>query len=111
MTTLTKNSNKRMPVQRWHNPFDRFFRNDFTDLLSRDIMETVPSINISEGKSSYKVELAAPGLKKEDINIDVDGDLLTISCEKESETRDGNDTSNKNGNKNDGNAENEKEEH
>jgi HSP20 family protein len=89
MTTLTKNTNGRTPAQRWNNPFDRFFRNDFMDMWPSGVSETVPSINIAEGKDQYSIEMAAPGLKKEDFNIDVDGNLITISCEKESETKEG----------------------
>jgi HSP20 family protein len=48
---------------------------------------TIPSANIVENKDDYKVSLAAPGLKKSDFNIDVNGNLLTISSEKE-ETKD-----------------------
>jgi HSP20 family protein len=88
MSTLTKSSSNRGGL--WQNPIDRFFRNDFMDLLSKDVQLTVPSINISEGKNNYKIEMAAPGLKKDDINIDVDGGMITISCEKESESTNGN---------------------
>ena len=40
-------------------------------------------MNITEQKVKYLVSLAAPGLKKDDFKIDVDGNMLTISCEKE----------------------------
>lgn len=43
----------------------------------------VPAVNITEQKNDYMVSLAAPGLKKEDFKIDVDGNMLTISSEKE----------------------------
>jgi len=44
---------------------------------------TLPNVNISEDKSSYNLELAAPGLQKKDFKIDVEGNLLTISAQKE----------------------------
>ncbi|MDP4285186.1 MAG: Hsp20/alpha crystallin family protein [Bacteroidota bacterium] len=44
---------------------------------------TVPAMNITENKEDYKVTLAAPGLKKSDFKIDVEGNMLTISSEKE----------------------------
>ena len=44
---------------------------------------TIPSVNIIESKDDYKISVAAPGLKKSDFHIDVDGNLLTVSCEKE----------------------------
>lgn len=43
----------------------------------------VPAVNITEQKNDYLVSLAAPGLKKDDFKIDVDGNMLTISSEKE----------------------------
>jgi HSP20 family protein len=43
----------------------------------------VPAVNISEEKNLYQVSLAVPGMKKDDFRIDIDGNMLTISCEKE----------------------------
>jgi HSP20 family protein len=95
--TLVKNHNK-SSIQRWNNPFDRLFRNDFMDLWNQDVTETIPSINITEEKNNYVVEMAAPGLKKEDFNIDVERGLITISCEKETETTSGDNEKGNNGN-------------
>ena len=44
---------------------------------------TVPAVNITENKEDYKLSVAAPGLKKDDFKIDVEGNMLTISREKE----------------------------
>lgn len=44
---------------------------------------SVPAVNISENKDNYELSLAVPGMKKDDFKIDVQGDLLTISSEKE----------------------------
>lgn len=46
-------------------------------------MLTVPAVNIKETETEFNVSLAAPGLQKEDFHIDLNGNLLTISCEKE----------------------------
>lgn len=43
----------------------------------------MPAVNITENHNHYNVSLAAPGLKKEDFKIDLDGNMLTISAEKE----------------------------
>jgi HSP20 family protein len=66
--------------------FEDFFRpwNEWYDnggFLGRTI--NVPAVNITEGKNEYLVSLAAPGMKKADFKIDVDGNMLTISSEKE----------------------------
>lgn len=66
--------------------FDDFFKpwNEWFDtggLMGR--MMTVPAVNIVENKNDYTVSLAVPGMKKDDFNIDVEGNMLTISCENE----------------------------
>jgi HSP20 family protein len=44
---------------------------------------TMPAVNIKEDKDAFRICVAAPGLEKKDFNIDVDGNMLTISSEKE----------------------------
>lgn len=66
--------------------FNDFFKpwNEWFDngtLLGRTM--NIPAVNITEEKDEYKVSLAVPGMKKDDFKIDVDGNLLTISSEKE----------------------------
>ncbi|MDP4261329.1 MAG: Hsp20/alpha crystallin family protein [Bacteroidota bacterium] len=67
--------------------FDDFFKpwNEWFDnsgnIWGRTL--TVPAVNITENKDNYLVSLAVPGMKKADFKIDVDGNMLTISCEKE----------------------------
>jgi len=56
---------------------DWFFNEKFSKAL------TLPSVNISEDDNSFNLKLAAPGLHKSDFKIDVAGDILTISAEKE----------------------------
>lgn len=85
MTTLEKRP--RRLASYWDMPFDKFFRNDFLDLWDSGQMITVPSINFSEEKDRYLIDVAAPGLQKDDFNISIDGNVLTISCEKESEVK------------------------
>src|SRR5215210_575122 len=66
--------------------FDDFFKpwNEWFDnggSLTRTT--TVPSVNVIENEQNYDVSVAAPGLKKEDFKIDLNGNMLTISSEKE----------------------------
>jgi HSP20 family protein len=66
--------------------FDDFFKpwNEwFDDTRFFNRVATVPSVNVTENGNHYNVALAAPGLKKDDFKIDVDGNMLTISSEKE----------------------------
>jgi HSP20 family protein len=62
--------------------FNDFLNPWFDDGFSGRTLN-VPAVNITESKDDYLVSLAAPGLKKDDFNIDVDGNLLTISSKKE----------------------------
>ena len=50
---------------------------------------TAPAINVLENETEYTVELAAPGLRKEDFEISInnDGDLV-IKMEKKNEVKD-----------------------
>ena len=65
--------------------FDDFFKpwNEWFDGGVWGRTHKVPAVNITEQEGEYIVSLAAPGLKKDDFKIDVDGNMLTISSEKE----------------------------
>jgi len=43
----------------------------------------IPAVNVTDNKDNYVVCLAAPGMRKEDFAIEMDGNMLTISSEKE----------------------------
>lgn len=60
---------------------DLFERSLFSHPLNGHSEFTVPPVNISETDSGYLVELAAPGLKKEDFKINLDKNHMTISAE------------------------------
>lgn len=46
---------------------------------------TIPAVNIKETDTNFGIELAAPGKKKEDFNIEIDHNVLTISSEEKAE--------------------------
>lgn len=74
---------------------DRFFDTDLFDWSSRNYSKTnttLPSVNLKEDENGYSIEVAAPGLDKNDFKIEVHNDLLTISSEKNEE----NETKNEN---------------
>ena len=63
--------------------FDDFFIN--TDKLDTNYNKyTTPAVNVKEDEKSFVIELAVPGMKKEDLNIELDNNKLSISNEKES---------------------------
>jgi HSP20 family protein len=49
---------------------------------------TVPAVNVTENNNGYNITVAAPGMKKEDFHIDVNGRQLTISSETEQNKED-----------------------
>ncbi len=67
------------------------FKPEFLSGLE-NLNTATPAVNIKENEGNFELELAIPGFKKEDFNIELDNDVLTISSEvkKESETNDEN---------------------
>lgn len=68
----------------------------FDDLFSRDLWNwgqsnnsptntTIPAVNIRETKDNFEVEMAAPGMTKNDFRVELEGNLLTIRSEKQEE--------------------------
>lgn len=66
----------------------------FDDLFNRDVFNwgtsnfsstntTIPAVNIKETSDNYEVEVAAPGMTKDDFKIELDGNTLTIHSEKQ----------------------------
>jgi HSP20 family protein len=43
----------------------------------------LPAVNVKETDKAYEINLAAPGLEKNDFKIDLNGNMITISAEKE----------------------------
>jgi HSP20 family protein len=58
---------------------DRFFSDRFFS------EEWIPAVNVHETEKSFGIELAAPGMKKEDFRIKAENGMLTISSEKKEE--------------------------
>jgi HSP20 family protein len=64
-----------------------FFNDVFDSLLndsfiSDKLVARVPAVNIAENDNEFHIELAVPGLKKEDFKINLDKNILTVSAEK-----------------------------
>src|SRR5688500_11686247 len=73
--------------------FPALFNDDF---FTRDLFNwglsnnsntgtTIPAVNIKETANSFEVEMAAPGMKKNDFKIELDSNVLTITSEKDME--------------------------
>lgn len=67
--------------------FNDFFDNEWMERANA----TAPAINVIENDKEYRVELAAPGMTKEDFDVHIDEDNnLVISMEKKNEKKDEN---------------------
>jgi len=65
------------------NLFDHIMNDNF--YKSHNSACTKPATNIIENENNFELSLAVPGLEKDDIKIDLEDNLLTISAEKEAE--------------------------
>jgi HSP20 family protein len=66
-----------------------FFNSDFLPkAFECENSYSVPAVNVIEGKEDFRIEVAAPGLTKEDFKIQLDNNLMTISSEKEEKKED-----------------------
>ena len=81
-------------IKRNESQIPSFPRMFFDDIFGRELFNwentnfsststTLPSVNIKEKADSYEVEVAAPGMNKNDFNVTLDGNLLTISSVKQ----------------------------
>ena len=75
----------RYPARRFSSVLDNFFNNDFGQVFGNDHANSVAKVNVREEETAYFLEVAAPGLKKEDFQISVDKGLITIKAELKSE--------------------------
>ncbi|MBS5110745.1 MAG: Hsp20/alpha crystallin family protein, partial [Phocaeicola vulgatus] len=79
-----------MPTRKYNNQnwlpsiFNDFFDNEWLTRANA----TAPAINVIESDKDYKVEVAAPGMTKEDFNIHIsENNELVISMEKKNEIK------------------------
>lgn len=80
MTLVKYNPTRRSFLPGFSNLLDEFFNED--ELMNRTV-GTVPSVNVRETEDAYFIDMAVPGIKKDDINIEADSKTLTISSLKE----------------------------
>ena len=82
MTLMKKSDWPSLMNGSWLSDFfenDRFFDSDWMK------KQSVPAVNVKETEKGFDIELAAPGLSKNDFTITVDNRVLTLSCEKQEE--------------------------
>lgn len=69
---------------------NHFLGGDLLDWASSNYSHTnttLPAVNIAESENDFSIEVAAPGMRKEDFKINFDGGTLTISSEHQAEKK------------------------
>jgi HSP20 family protein len=82
MTLLKRNGSLLNPFPAL---FDDFVNRDlfnWGNLNFSDTNTSIPAVNIKETAENYEVEVAAPGMTKKDFTIELDGNALTISSQR-----------------------------
>ncbi|WP_028891947.1 Hsp20/alpha crystallin family protein [Tenacibaculum sp. 47A_GOM-205m] len=72
------------------NVFNDFFR-DWSSTNFSDTNTTLPAVNIKNNENEFIVDVAAPGMNKDDFQINIENDILTISSEKKEDKEETND--------------------
>jgi HSP20 family protein len=84
--TLVKHRPQGPLVTPFDELFNGFFGRDLSHFIGSDDMHrSAPRVNITEARDSFKLDLLAPGFRKEDLKMNVENDTLTISAEKKNE--------------------------
>ncbi|MDW7690974.1 Hsp20/alpha crystallin family protein [Flammeovirgaceae bacterium SG7u.111] len=94
MTLVKWNDRKNEVYPTFSNLFDSFF-GDIGNVTGNDWHRTVPAVNVKENENAYELEVAAPGLKRDDFEINLDNDVLTISSSSKNETEESNEKYNR----------------
>ena len=67
---------------------DDFFSQSFADMNLPSTKHRAPAVNVKETDKAYGLEVALPGVKKDQVNLALDHNVLTISSEVKSEKED-----------------------
>jgi HSP20 family protein len=74
-----------------YSPFDEAFDDIFRGFFVRPLSFEAPAgaaqfrVDVSEDEKAYQIRAEVPGVKKEDINVTIDGDTVAISAEVKNE--------------------------
>ncbi|MBT8221390.1 MAG: Hsp20/alpha crystallin family protein [Bacteroidia bacterium] len=65
---------------------DDLFKTSIGDIVGGDISFNTPSANTKETDKAFIIELAVPGIQKDDFNIEIDKDHLVVSVDIDKKT-------------------------
>lgn len=78
LTPYRRNNNRNL---RPYTMVDTFFGDDFFSNFFNGFGSSQMNIDVRDENNKYIIEAELPGVKKEDINIDIDNGVLTLSAE------------------------------
>lgn len=84
MKSLMKNNTSLFPA--FPSLFDDFFTRDLFDWSNsnwRAFGATLPAVNVKETNEDFQIEVAAPGMTRDDFKVELDNNVLMISSQKE----------------------------
>lgn len=84
MKSLVKSNGNLFPAM--PSLFDDFFTRDLFDWSTgnwRSSGATLPAVNIRETNDDFSIEVAAPGMKRDDFKVELDNNILSISSQRE----------------------------
>lgn len=96
MNNIIRRENGQQPAafgsvvdQIFQNNLNRFFDDEFWGFngLNKSPNQARVPVNIRETDKTYEMELSAPGLQKQDFRLSLEGDTLTVSAERNEESR------------------------
>ena len=64
---------------------ERFFNDSLYD--NTQVQNFIPEVDVLESEKTYELHLAVPGFKKDNFNLEVDDNLLTVSGERKFEEK------------------------
>jgi len=86
MTLVKFNNGQKNVVSPWFSDVFDSLIND--SRLNDRFINKIPAVNIAETENEFHIELAVPGLKKDDFKISLDKNVLSVSAEKKTENVD-----------------------
>lgn len=86
MTLVKWNNSGRTGLRNLPDLMENFFGRDLFDMANiASPGGTLPAVNILETKDDFRVEVAAPGMKRDDFKVKLDNNILVISSERSPE--------------------------
>lgn len=86
--SLANSNSNSLSFPSWSTWIDEMFNRDLPSVFTSNFNTgiTLPKVNIRETKDAYLVDMAAPGLKKNDFHISLDNQVLSIATVLEEDT-------------------------